>query len=261
MLSTRNSRPEYPISLRPKTTIATKVFIVSALAVLALYAFTTSARAQSLSTGQLTNVTASSTACSGSHWFSYQGIPASCYTATVQNCPNTDNFGLTFAYLNPAGLVQNVPKTLGVIVFFNGGDGTDPGGDATGTPSAPLTMAGYYFSQGYEIVQTAWQYAWQETDAGQLGQLHPGNIQNAACRPATFLKWVYQNVYLPITQGTNGYAKAGMCAQGASAGSAQVAYSLAYYGLSSYLDSVELMSGPVLSDIEQGCAPRASGTP
>ena len=44
-----------------------------------------------------------------------------------------------------------------------------------------------------------------------------------------------------------------MCAQGFSAGSAAVAYSLAYYGAWSYLDNVELISGPVLSDIRQGC--------
>jgi hypothetical protein len=44
-----------------------------------------------------------------------------------------------------------------------------------------------------------------------------------------------------------------MCAQGFSAGSAQIAYSLAYYGAGSYLDNVELISGPVFSDIMQGC--------
>jgi hypothetical protein len=42
-----------------------------------------------------------------------------------------------------------------------------------------------------------------------------------------------------------------MCALGDSAGSAAIAYSLAYYGAGSYLDNVELLSGPVLSDIEQ----------
>jgi len=44
-----------------------------------------------------------------------------------------------------------------------------------------------------------------------------------------------------------------MCALGDSAGSAAVAYSLAYYNAGSYFDNVELLSGPVLSDIEQGC--------
>lgn len=61
---------------------------------------------------------------------------------------------------------------------------------------------------------------------------------------------MYQGVY-------NNNNKAGMCAQGASAGSAQVAYSLAYYGAPAgtqwWIDNVELISGPVLSDIKQGC--------
>lgn len=44
-----------------------------------------------------------------------------------------------------------------------------------------------------------------------------------------------------------------MCAQGASAGSAAVAYALAEYGASEYLNHVELQSGPVLSDVSVGC--------
>jgi len=57
--------------------------------------------------------------------------------------------------------------------------------------------------------------------------------------------------------GLSANPNAGMCAQGASAGSAQIAYTLAYYGpptgSSWYIDIVELISGPVLSDIKQGC--------
>jgi hypothetical protein len=48
-----------------------------------------------------------------------------------------------------------------------------------------------------------------------------------------------------------------MCAQGASAGSGAVAYALAWYGegaaTGGFLDKVELLSGPVFSDIESGC--------
>src|SRR5208282_4513681 len=43
------------------------------------------------------------------------------------------------------------------------------------------------------------------------------------------------------------------CAQGFSAGSSAVAYALAWYGAGSYLDNAELLSGPVFSDIQQGC--------
>jgi len=70
-------------------------------------------------------------------------------------------------------------------------------------------------------------------------------VKTAACRPATLLNFFHQNFY-----DGNG----GMCAQGASAGSAAVAYSLTWYGASDYLDKVELLSGPVLSDISVGCS-------
>ncbi len=52
-----------------------------------------------------------------------------------------------------------------------------------------------------------------------------------------------------------------MCAQGDSAGSAAVVYSMTYYGAASYLYNVELISGPVLSDIKQGCQEPAPNDP
>jgi hypothetical protein len=246
MSTTSNSGPEYPISLRPKTKIATRLLLASTLTAIALCVLPAPAHSQgSLSIGQISNITPSNV-CTGAGWFSSAGATTTCENAIV-SCPNTINTGVNFAYTSPAGLVN------GVVTFFNGGDGTAPAGDATGTPAAPLTMAQTYFNAGYEIVQVAWTAAWEGTDQGQSGQLFPGNIQAAACRPATFINWVYNNVYLPITQGTGGNPKAGMCAQGSSAGSAQIAYSMAYYGAYAWLDNVELISGPVLSDIEQGC--------
>jgi len=44
-----------------------------------------------------------------------------------------------------------------------------------------------------------------------------------------------------------------MCAQATSAGAGAAAYSLAWFGASSYLKSLELLSGPTLSEIDQGC--------
>ncbi len=115
-------------------------------------------------------------------------------------------------------------------------------------------MANQYFTQGHEIVQLAWNSPWQQVNNPRQTTPYAGNVQNAACRSATFLNYVYTNIYNLISNpNTGGNPNAGMCAQGASAGSAQIAYSLAYYGAGSWLDNVELISGPVLSDIEQGC--------
>jgi len=91
---------------------------------------------------------------------------------------------------------------------------------------------------------------------GGHGRHFGNNIAAAACRPATLLSYVHGNPLL--FQGTP-QNKAGMCAQGTSAGSAAIGYSLVWYGAGAFLDKVELLSGPVLSDIEQGCEVSANG--
>lgn len=158
----------------------------------------------------------------------YSGM--TCFTGKVQACPNADDLGFTYGFENPDG------EIAGTIVFLDGGGGTGPFGDSS--------YAQTYLQQGYQVVYLAWDNDWEFTN-GTSGN----SIKAAACRPATFLQYVYQNLN----------PKGGMCAQGASAGSGAVAYSLAWYGASSYLDNVELLSGPVFSDIEQGCVvPNAS---
>lgn len=150
---------------------------------------------------------------------------ASCFTAMV-SCPNTLDLPFTFGYENP----QQGGAMSGTIVFFNGADGTVPGGSEFATA---LLQA------GYRLVQINWDTAWEDALSG-VGT----DIKTAACRPATFLNFVHQNLY------TSG----GMCGWGSSAGSGALAYSLAWYGAADYMDSVELLSGPVFSDIERGCA-------
>jgi hypothetical protein len=185
--------------------------------------------------------------CPGSGWLTYvdsnhQVHTMTCFGGTVQNCSNAQDMHFTYGYLNPSGIISGPVK--GVIVYFEGADGTVPAGEDT-----ELDMLGYYFQKGYEIVQIAWSSAWEAT-YNPFPQGTYGNIQNAACRPATFLNYVYSNIFQGVFQNNS---SAGMCAQGFSAGSAQIAYSMAYYGSGNFLDNVELISGPVLSDIKQGC--------
>jgi hypothetical protein len=84
-----------------------------------------------------------------------------------------------------------------------------------------------------------WATAWEDPSSNGTG----GNILDAACRPATFLQYMAAN--LPSSEA--------MCAQGSSAGSAALGYVLAWYGGGTFLKNVELLSGPVLSEIDQGC--------
>src|SRR5579862_7255775 len=156
------------------------------------------------------------------------GANTGCNTGV--NGLNADDRLFTYGYLKPSGVVH------GTVVFFPGGPGTSP----TESPD-DASLVGSYFGKGYEIVKVAWQTDWQDAH-GTTG----GNIQSAACRPAAFLQYVY-NTPLLYSSGT------GMCAQGASAGAGAVAYSLAWYGAGNFLDKAELLSGPVFSDIEQGC--------
>jgi hypothetical protein len=144
----------------------------------------------------------------------------------------------------------------GVIVLLSGQGGTAPSPDPVGVNNGDLSFANYYFKQGYVVVQLAWDTDWEYV-ANPLPPSTYGNIQYASCRPATFLYYVFNNLYLPIQSGQNGNSKAGMCEHGFSAGSGAIAYTLAYYGPPSgqswWVDNVELLSGPVFSDIRQGC--------
>jgi len=161
----------------------------------------------------------------------------SCFTNSVSNCLNAQSLQFNYGYIYPLAPYK------GTIVFLSGGDGT--------TPSRPedqeQMFADYYYKAGYEIVQVAWSSPWEQTDVpAQSNTPYVPNIQLAACRQATFLNFVRNSLF------TSG-GGAGMCVQATSAGSAAVAYSLAYYGAGNNIDTVELLSGPVLSNIEQGC--------
>lgn len=184
------------------------------------------AQQPTLGTGTVIDVASAS--CANSYGSYAAG--ATCYSATVHGCTNAVDLGFIYGEVT-------VSSSKGTIVFFNGGAGDQgPGG---------TDFANDYVKAGYQVVQVVWNGPWE--NSGDLidfpSSIEAYSIKDAGCRPATVLNYVYQSIY---TQG-------GMCAQGSSAGSAAVGYALAEYGAGSYLDNVELLSGPVLSDIEKGC--------
>jgi hypothetical protein len=151
-----------------------------------------------------------------------------CWDATI-TCPNTQSIGITYGWSFPSG------SNFGTIVMFSGGPGTAPSEYADDIPAYAAN-----YQTNYVVIQIEYDSAWEDPTNS-----NGGNVLNAACRPATFLNWVNNNSALHST--------GAMCAQGSSAGSAAIAYSLAWYGSSSYLKNVELLSGPVLSEVDQGC--------
>lgn len=249
MSSTRGPISERPISLGSTMKPATNLLLASTLAAIACCLLSTLCGAQTAQPlGKLT-ISGNTPYSCPSGWYFYNNgansIPMSCFDATI-SCTatqNMDDIGLTFGWLNPAGIVPNVTQALGTIVLFNGGGG--------GPLPGNFNFADSYFKAGYEVVQVAFAEDWEQT-FGNFGTGDVPNIQNAACRPATFLNYIYSNAnFFPAV--SNAYSKAGFCAHGLSAGSAAIAYSLAYYGAYKWLDNVELVSGPVLSDVKQGC--------
>jgi hypothetical protein len=199
-------------------------FILTAISVAALFSSgSASAQYTPLPLGHV-NHPVKSVSCPGGY-----DSGTLCYSSTV-SCPNTSDIGFTYGVVNPGG-------KDGTIVFFNGDDGTTVGFtqyvEAYGPPA-----------HDYQSVQVIWATAWEETGNGT-----GTSLKTAACRPATLLDWLLNQ--------RNVYSGGGMCAQGASAGSAAIAYSLAEYG-AQYLNHVVLESGPVLSDVSVGCNPNSS---
>jgi hypothetical protein len=164
-----------------------------------------------------------------------------CYTATV-TCPNTDNIYVTFGYIGPT--VRSTP--YGTIVLFSGSDGTSPYFDGS------HYYAGQYVSN-YTVVQFEWASpGWEQASPSGT---YPDSILAAACRPATLLNYFKNNSFIHPSS-------AAMCAQGSSAGSAAISYSMSRYG-ATYLTNVELQSGPVQHDrlLHSGDANRGRGRP
>jgi hypothetical protein len=167
------------------------------------------------------------------------GNPATCYQTTV-TCPNTNYDNVTFSYANPAA--PNAPK--GTIVLFSSGGGTTPSTDIANEAQA----AQDYWHFGFAVMQTAWQWDWEDTNYPLPRPTYAYNIMNGACRPATLLSFINSNLtpqfHFPST---------GMCAQGTSGGSGAMGYALAWYGAGTYLNNVELIDGPVFGDVKLGC--------
>jgi hypothetical protein len=198
-----------------------------------------SAQSPPFQPGTLSSLASQGACPSGMGWA--QG--ETCYTATV-TCPNTQvssiqlELGIKIPSANPAG----------VIVILSGGGGTSP----TYGAGADAQFANAYYTNNYTVVQTQWG-----TSSGNDWEIANNtgtdlNILQAACRPAAVLNFVRYNTNYSVVPQLYFTGK-GMCAHGFSAGSAAIGYSLAFYGAANYLDKAELLSGPVLSDIAQGC--------
>jgi hypothetical protein len=143
MLATKYRVPIPSNNLQLTTRIGGNVLIAVALAALALLLFTVPAHA-SLSLGLVQDPVPLSS-CPGSHWFSYTSGGTThlmnCFAAGLAGCANIGDLGFTYGYLSPSGIISG--NVNGVIVYFDGGDGTDPVAEVP-----ERDMLKYYFQQG-----------------------------------------------------------------------------------------------------------------
>lgn len=133
--------------------------------------------------------------------------------SAIVSCPEVSDVTVRF------GIKGN--PTAGTIVFINGIGDTLPGG----SPS----FFDAYSQAGFSLAQFTFATDWEDG----------GNILASACRPATMLTYLRSTPNLPF------------CVQAASGGAGATAYALSWYGVP--LDGAELLSGPVFSNIAQGC--------
>jgi hypothetical protein len=192
------------------------------------------AHAQSLPLGTVTAI-GDPYLCSGAPNGSDFLSSMNCLNATI-HCPNIADIGITYGFTGPA-------SPVGTIVIFNGGAGMKPIDTADDLPNFVARYATLY-----NTIQMEYNSAWEDPSPDGSG----GSLLAAACRPATFLNYINNSSL---------HSTGAMCAHGASAGSAQVAYSMAWYGAASYLTNVELIVGPVFSEIDQGCTYGNTYTP
>jgi hypothetical protein len=156
---------------------------------------------------------------------------SSCFQSVV-SCSATAPLTVTYGYITPVGTVK------GTVLMHDGGGGTTP---FTHGPRDGRTFPESFFNAGYRIVQLAWATDWEDTGLPQK------NIRVAACRPATLMKFIYDNVHGGRS------APGGMGALGHSGGTGALGYALSWYGAGDYLDKAMFSSGPVFSDMSSAC--------
>jgi hypothetical protein len=162
-----------------------------------------------------------------------------CRRITVSGCPGVPALGATI------WIVKLGPQTplVGTVFLHDGRGGTLNFTSGGVDPSSYRhTLESNYESAGFELVDIAWDSDWEN-----LAPNAPSTLV-AACRPATVAHWIWSSPYLH-----NSRRDIGFCGQGHSAGSAALAYSLAWYGLGDFFDNVMLTAGPVFSRIDCGC--------
>jgi len=155
-----------------------------------------------------------------------------CKSLTI-SCPNASNFR-TLVKIN-----YPVQPPIGTIIYLVGSGGNGFYDSWFGRNGA--TVVSSMLGAGYTAVQVNFEGSTLGWVDGKL--LYKG-VRADACRPATIADWVSRTINVP----GNAY-----CGTGNSGGAGALSYSMAHFNGPTIFDFIELTSGPVFSDLLQGC--------
>jgi hypothetical protein len=135
--------------------------------------------------------------------------------------------------------------TRGFVAFFSGDQGA---GWWSKDRVDVIDWFGSLQQSGLEVAEVRWdEPGWLAAAPGE--QAGPAAL---ACRPATIVRWLHDQLYVPLGLGDVPRA-CGFCITGNSGGSTQVAYTISHYGLDSILGGVFPTSGPTHAALRQAC--------
>jgi len=101
---------------------------------------------------------------------------------------------------------------------------------------------------GLEVVIVSWQDSWLESAPGE--EVGPARL---ACRSATAIRWVHDNLYQQLGAPKAAKGACGFCLHGNSGGASQVGYALSLYGLGGIVDAAVMSGGPPHAALAKGC--------
>ena len=131
----------------------------------------------------------------------------------------------------------------GIVLGFIGTRGT-------GTEGLNQQWVTAMTGDGYEVIVVSWdnRTPWLQATPGE--EVGPKLL---ACRPATAIKWIHDNIYDQLGSQPKADGVCGFCMTGNSGGGSQIAYSLSFYGVAGMVDAAVLTGGPPHTSLDQAC--------
>ncbi len=177
-----------------------------------------------------------------------------CYQINT-TCPGVDPWSAYLKVNNPVG------TPVGTVILGTGSGGsalydndfpdffyTDSGGD---TINGGMNVVQGILDDGFTTAQVSFGSPFNNTNTSNGWLTGPGGVRRLACRYASVVQWVSQNI--------NASANLPLCATGNSGGAGAIGYAVTDYGMDSVLAMVETTSGPPMTRLDEACVPPAQG--